>query len=410
MSRLRVVITGMGVITPIGLTVEEFWQGLISGKNGIGPITQFDAADFPVKLAAEVKGFEPTAYMPLKRARRSGRCAQFAVAAASMAARSANLRLSDDDAERAGVVVGTNGMPSSLAAEEEVIKSRGPMRVDPLLNSKYSASMVAGHVGLELGCKGPNTTVNSACNSGNDALGIALGFLRQGFADVMIAGGAGTNVTTLGIAGAARMGALSLQPDPEKACRPFDLERDGFIYGEGAGMLVLETLEHALGRSATILAEIGGVGWSFDAFNETAPDAEREAGAIKMALADAGITPQEIDYIKAHGTSTKLNDYTETKAIKLVFGERAYQVPVSSIKSMIGHLACAAGAVEAVAAVMTILDGIIPPTIHYNTPDPECDLDYVPNVARRHMLNNCLCNSFGLGGQNCSLVIRRFVE
>ena len=266
----RIVITGMGVITPIGLNTDDFWQGLISGRNGIAPITQFDTASFPVKLAAEVKDFNPADYMPLKRADRAGRCAQFALAAASMAVESSGLDLSKENPERIGVVIGTNGMPNSLSAQEEVLNRRGPMRVDPLIISKYGASMVAGHIGLEFGAKGPNTTVNSACTSGGDALGTALNFLRMGYADVMLAGGAATNVTTLGLAGAARMGALSREPDPEKACRPFDMQRDGFIYGEGAGILILETLEHATKRNAAILAEFAGAGWSFDAFNETA--------------------------------------------------------------------------------------------------------------------------------------------
>jgi 3-oxoacyl-[acyl-carrier-protein] synthase II len=284
------------------------------------------------------------------------------------------------------------------------------MRVDPLMISKYGASMVAGHIGLEFGARGPNTSINSACTSGSDAIGNALNFLRLGYADVMITGGAATNVTTLGLAGAARMGALSRQPDPEKACRPFDLKRDGFTYGEGAGILILESLEHALERNAPMLAELGGAGWSFDAFNETAPDPRQQAKAMQTAIRDAGITADDIDYINAHGTSTRLNDAAETEAIKIVCGERAYRIPVSSNKSMLGHLACAAGAVEAIASVMTIQNGVIPPTIHYKTPDPDCDLDYVANKARRHAVNTCLSNSFGLGGQNCSLIIRRFTE
>jgi len=403
----KVIISGVGAVTPLGNCVTDLWESLIEGRNGIGPITQFDASSFPVKLAAEVKNFEPADYMPPKRADRCGRCGQFAIAATRMALESAGLDISREKAERIGVIIGTNGMPNSLSQQEDVLQKRGPMRVDPLMISKYGASMVAGHIGLEFGARGPNTSINSACTSGSDAIGNALNFLRLGYADVMITGGAATNVTTLGLAGAARMGALSRQPDPEKACRPFDLNRDGFTYGEGAGILILESLGHALERNAPMLAELGGAGWSFDAFNETAPDPRQQAKAMQTAIRDAGITADDIDYINAHGTSTRLNDAAETEAIKIVCGERAYRIPVSSNKSMLGHLACAAGAVEAIAGVMTIQNGVIPPTIHYKTPDPDCDLDYVPHKARRQAVNTCLSNSFGLGGQNCSLIIRR---
>jgi 3-oxoacyl-[acyl-carrier-protein] synthase II len=403
----KVIISGVGAVTPLGNCVTDLWESLIEGRNGIGPITQFDASSFPVKLAAEVKNFKPADYMPLKRTDRCGRCGQFAIAATRMALESAGLDISREKAERIGVIIGTNGMPNSLSQQEDVLQKRGPMRVDPLMISKYGASMVAGHIGLEFGARGPNTSINSACTSGSDAIGNALNFLRLGYADVMITGGAATNVTTLGLAGAARMGALSRQPDPEKACRPFDLNRDGFTYGEGAGILILESLGHALERNAPMLAELGGAGWSFDAFNETAPDPRQQAKAMQTAIRDAGITADDIDYINAHGTSTRLNDAAETEAIKIVCGERAYRIPVSSNKSMLGHLACAAGAVEAIAGVMTIQNGVIPPTIHYKTPDPDCDLDYVPNKARRQAVNTCLSNSFGLGGQNCSLIIRR---
>jgi 3-oxoacyl-[acyl-carrier-protein] synthase II len=269
--------------------------------------------------------------------------------------------------------------------------------------------MVAATVALEFGLKGPNSSLNSACASGNDALGTALNLLRLGHADVMLAGGAETQVNPLAIAITGRVGALSREPDPARACRPFDLNRSGMVYGEGAAFLVLEALEHAQKRGADTLAELAGAGWTFDAFNETAPDPAQEAIAIKMALADAGVQPGEIGYINAHGTGTKLNDASETSAIKTVFGENSYKIPVSSNKSMIGHLACAAGAVEAVAAVMTVKEGIIPPTINYTTPDPECDLDYVPNQARRQPVNACLSNAFGMGGQNCCVVIKRFV-
>jgi len=404
----RVVITGLGAITPLGLTVEDYWQGLINGKSGIGLITLFDTSRYPVKVAAEVKGFEPTDYMHIKRADRTTRCTQFAIAASKMAMESAGLDMSREKAERVGMVIATTGAITLIAEQGNVLRERGPMRIDPLLISKIAPSMVPTQVGLEIGAKGPNTSLNSACASGSDALGTALNHLQLGHADVMISGGAEAQVNPIAIACTGRVGALSRNPEPQKACRPFDLNRDGFVFGDGAGILVLETYEHACERGATILAELAGAGWSFDAYNETAPDAEQQATAMRMAIKDAGISPDEVDYINAHGTATKLNDAAETEAIKMVFGERAYKIPVSSNKSMIGHIACAAGAVEAVAAVMTIKDAIIPPTMNYETPDPECDLDYVPNKARRQQVNTCLSNSFGMGGQNCSIIIRKF--
>jgi len=403
----RVVITGLGAITPLGLTVKDYWEGLIQGRSGIGPITLFDASSYPVKVAAEVKGFEPTDYMHIKRVDRTARCTHFAIAASKIAVESARLDMSRERPERVGVIIATTGMVTLIGEQTEILKRRGPMRIDPLLIPKISANMVPVQVGLEIGAKGPNSSINSACASGSDALGTALSHIRLGHADVMIAGGAETQITPIGIAATGLVRALSRNPDPQKACRPFDLDRDGFIFGEGAGIMVLETYEHAQERGAPILAELAGAGWSFDAYNETAPDAEQQAVAVRMALKDAGISPEEVDYINAHGTSTKLNDAAETKAIKMVFGERAYKIPVSSNKSMMGHLACAAGAVEAIAAVMTIKNGTIPPTINYETPDPDCDLDYVPNKARHQAVNVCLSNSFGLGGQNCSLIIKR---
>jgi 3-oxoacyl-[acyl-carrier-protein] synthase II len=407
-SERRVVITGLGAITPLGLNVDEYWRGLVNGRSAINLITKFDTSKYPVKVAAEVKGFEPTDYMDIKRVDRTSLCTQYAIAATKMAINGAQLDMAQEKPERVGVVIATSGAMDLLLDQGEIFRDRGPMRIDPLLISKVAPSMVPAITGLEFGLKGPNSSLNSACASGSDALGTALNLLRLGHADVIVAGGTETQVNPLAIAITGRVGALSRQTDPKKACRPFDLERDGMVYGEGAAMLLLETLEHAQGRGAPILAELAGAGWSFDAFNETAPDPTLEAVAMKMALSDAGVSTQEIDYINAHGTSTKFNDAAETKAIKMVFGERAYKVPVSSNKSMVGHLACAAGAIEAIAAVMTVREGIIPPTINYVTPDPECDLDYVPNVARKQTVNNCISNSFGMGGQNCCVVIKRF--
>jgi 3-oxoacyl-[acyl-carrier-protein] synthase II len=406
----RVVITGLGAITPLGLTVDDYWQGLIDGRSGIGLITLFDTANFPIKIAAEVKGFDPVNYMDGKRADRTARCTHFAIAATKMAIESAKLDMARERREKIGVVIGTSGMVSLLADQGEILKTRGPNRIDPLFINKIAPSMVTAQVGLEFGARGPNTSINSACASGSDALGTALNLLKLGRADVVIAGGAEAVISAVTVAGTARVGALTKEPDPLKASRPFDLNRNGFVYGEGAGVFILETYEHAMNRGAVVLAELAGAGWSFDAYNDTAPDPEMQAVAMKMALDDAGVLPGDIDYINAHGTSTKLNDAAETKAIKTVFGAKAYKIPISSNKSMIGHLACAAGSVEAIAAVMTIRDGIIPPTVNYVTPDPDCDLDYVPNKSRKQQVDICLSNSFGMGGQNCCLVIRRFKE
>jgi 3-oxoacyl-[acyl-carrier-protein] synthase II len=405
----KVVVTGLGAVTPIGNNSAEYWEGLVTGRSGAGPITLFDSAAFPVKIAAEVKNFDPAAYMPLKRMDRTGRCGHFAIAAAKMALESAEMNLSAINRQRMGVVIATTGMAYLNAEYGEVIKNR-PMRLDPLFVTRSGQCMVPSQVGLEIGAKGINTSINSACASGSDALGAALSYLRLGYADIIIAGGAEAGVNPVSLAVCARVGALSRQADPARASRPFDLKRDGFVLGEGAGIMVLETLEHARKRNAHILAELAGAGWSFDAFNETAPDFEQEAAAIKNAIENAGITPGDIDYINAHGTSTRLNDSTETRAIKAVFGERAYTIPISSNKSMIGHLAAAAGAVEAVACVLTLNNGIIPPTVHYENPDPECDLDYVPNSARHKIVDCCLSDSFGMGGQNCCLVIKKFKE
>jgi len=408
LSQRRVVISGLGAVTPLGLTVEDYWQGLINGRNGIGPISSFDTSSYPVKVAGEVKGFQATDYMHIKRADRTARCTQFAIAATRMALASARLDMSQEQPARVGVVIATTGAMTGLADHGDTLRKRGPMRIDPLLISKITPSMVPAQVGLEIGAKGLNSSINSACASGSDALGTALSYIRLGYADVMLAGGAEKQVNPVAIAITNIVGALSRSSDPAQACRPFDLNRCGMVFGDGAGMLVLESEEHARQRGAPILAELAGAGWSFDAYNETAPDAETQAIAMDMALKDAGVLPAEVDYINAHGTATRLNDAAETKAIKIVFGEKAYSIPISSNKSMIGHLACAAGAIEAVAAVMTVKHGIIPPTINYETPDPDCDLDYVPNKARRQAVQTCLSNSFGMGGQNCSIIIRRF--
>ena len=410
MNKKRIVVTGMGVICPIGLTIDEFWANLVAGKSGIKPITQFDTSNYTVKLAAEVNGFDPTDYMDLKTVERTRRSTHFAIAAAKQAIESSGLDMSKEQAERVGVIT-TNMLECTTIAEGwETLQKRGPRRVDPLFFTKSAPGIVALQIGMLLGARGPNTSVNSLCASGTDAIGTCMNFIRLGYADVMLATPTDASLDAMTIAAMSRLGALSTEPDPDKASRPFDLNRNGFIYGEGAGVLVLESLEHAKNRGAPILAEIAGAAWTFDAYDATAPQAETEAVAMRTALKDAGVKAEEVDYINAHGTSTKLNDVTETRAIKMVFGDRAYQIPISAHKSMFGHMVTAGGAVESIGVVLTMMNGIIPPTIHYETPDPDCDLDYVPNVARKVQVNVCLKDSFGLGGQNCCLIIKRFKD
>lgn len=408
MEKQRVVVTGMGVICSLGLNIDEFWAGLVAGKSGINYITHFDASDYPVKVASEVNGLDPTKYMDIKTVERTRRPTHFAIAAVMEAVKSAKLDMTKEQAERVGVVTSYMLECELIASGWETLQRRGPRRVDPLFFTKAAPSIVSLHVALMLGARGPNTSVNSLCASGADAIGTCLNFIRLGYADVMIAVPSDASLDPMTIAAMSRLGALSQEPDPSKACRPFDLNRSGFVYGEGAGILILETYEHAKRRGIPILAELAGAAWTYDAHDITAPYPDTEAIAMRTALKNAGVKPEEVDYINAHGTATKLNDVSETKAIKMVFGDRAYKIPISSNKSMFGHLITAGGAVESIGAILTIMNGIIPPTIHYETPDPECDLDYVPNVARRAQVNVCLKNSFGLGGQNCCLVFKRF--
>ncbi len=403
----RVVVTGMGTINPLGLSVDEFWQGLVAGKMAFGPITRFDTSNFRVKVSAEVKGFDPTKYMDLKVVDRTSRTIQFAIAAAKEAIPSAGLDMTQENAERVGVVISTMTEQGYVVRGWDLYQKVGPRRADPLFITKSTPSAASMQVGMMLGAKGPNNAVNSLCASGTDAIGTATNFIRLGYADVMIAGASDASLEPVSIAGLDVLRAVTREPDPSKACRPFDLNRNGFVYGEGAGLVVLETYEHAKRRGAAILAEIGGAGWSFDAHDATAPAPESEAYAIRTALQHAGAKIEDVDYINAHGTSTKLNDACETKAIKMVFGEHAYKIPISSTKSMIGHIITAAGVVETIAAILVINKGIIHATVNYETPDPDCDLDYVPNVARKAQVNVCLKNSFGLGGENCCLVLKR---
>jgi len=410
LNNKRVVDTGMGVICPIGQNIDEFWKNLSTGKSGVGPITCFDASNYPVKVAAEVKGFDPMEYMDIKTMERTRRSTQFAMAAAKQAIAASGLDMTKEKAERVGVIT-TNMMEcEEIANGWEVLQKRGPRRIDPLFFTKSAPGIVSLQVGLMLGARGPNTSVNSLCASGADAIGTCMNYIRLGYADVMIAAPTDASLDAMTIASMSRLGALSTQEDPDKACRPFDLNRDGFIYGEGSGVLLLESLEHAQNRGADILAEMAGAGWTFDAFDATAPHPELEAVAMKIAMQDAGVEAKDVDYVNAHGTSTKLNDSTETKALKISLGDHAYKIPISANKSMFGHMVTAGGAVEAIGTVLTIKNGVIPPTIHYETPDPDCDLDYVPNEARKVQVNVCLKDSFGLGGQNCCLIIKRFKE
>ena len=410
MDKQPVVVTGMGVICPLGLNVKEFWAGLVAGKSGISYITRFDTSNYLVKVAAEVTGFDPTKFMDIKTVERTRRAIHFAIPAVKEAVESARLDMTKEQAERVGMVTTTMMEHQFIAQGWETLQKRGPRRVDPLFFTKAAPSVVSLHVGMLLGARGPNTSVNSLCASGADAIGNALNFIRLGYADVMIVAASDASLDAMHVAVLSRLGALSNEPDPNKASRPFDLNRSGFVYGEGAGIVILETYEHAKRRGAPILAELAGAAWAYDAHDITAPHPDAEAIAMRTALQNAGVKPEEVDYINAHGTSTKLNDISETKAIKMAFGDRAYRIPVSSNKSMFGHLVTAGGAVESIGAVLAINNGLIPPTIHYETPDPECDLDYVPNVARPVQVNVCLKNSFGLGGQNCCLVFKRFEE
>jgi 3-oxoacyl-[acyl-carrier-protein] synthase II len=408
LSTPRVVVSGIGSVNPLGLNIEEFWEGLVAGKSGIGPITHFDASKFYVKVAAEVKNFNPAEYMDPKSVDRNPRAVHFGLAAARQAIKNAKLDMAQEIPERVGACVGCMVESDYIVRQNEILEKRGPRRVEPLFVAKSSPSAVSMQIGMFLGAKGPNTSVNSLCATGADSIGTAANFIRLGYADVMIAGGADSALSPVGMAGLDILGALSREPDPAKACRPFDLNRSGFIFGEGSGIVILESEKHARKRGAPIWAEIAGTGWSFDAYDQTAPAPEAEAYAMKMAMEYAGVQPKDIDYINAHGTSTKLNDCNETKAIKMAFGDWAYKIPISSTKSMIGHIVTAAGAIEAIVCMLIMDKGIIHPTINYETPDPECDLDYVPNVARQAKVNTCLTNSFGLGGENCCLVIKRF--
>ena len=410
----RVVVTGMGVITPIGTTVTEFWNAAVEGKSGIDVLTQFDHSQYPVHLAGEVTRFDPQDHMERRDARRMGRFSQFAVAGARQALEQAELDLDKIDRTRVGVHLG-NGIGGLVDTQVAVrtIDSRGGMRIDPFFFPKTLPNMAAAHVSLIFGAKGYSNTVITACAAGTQAIGDAMDLVRAGRADVVITGGTEASLGEVGLCGFAVIRALSKETDgPNKASRPFDRKRDGFIAAEGAGILVLENLEHAQRRGAPILAEVAGYGATNDANHVVAPcsDGDGASRAMRLAMDDAGVEPGEIDYISAHGTSTPLNDASETAAIKRSLGEDAYRVPISSMKSMIGHSFGGAGAVESVATIQTIRNGTIHPTINYEFPDPACDLDYVPNESRKADVRVALKNSFGFGGHNACLVFKRFDE
>ena len=414
MERKPVAVTGMGVITSLGLSLEEFWGNCLGGRSGIARITHFDPTDFAVQIAAEAKGFNPEDHMDRVEARKLDRFVQLAVAASDAALKDAALDMSKEDPWRVGVVIGSGvGGIGTLEAQHTNLVTKGPSRVSPYFVPMMIVDMASGVVSMRGGFKGPNFATVSACASGAHAIGEAFRILQYGGADVMIAGGAEGAVTPMTVAGFASMKALSRRNgEPARASRPFDKDRDGFVLGEGAGVLVLETLDHARARGARVYAELAGYGMSADAHHMTAPDPQGEGAAMSMRLAlmDAGLGAGDVSYINAHGTSTPYNDKIETVAIKSVFGDRAYDVPVNSTKSMVGHLLGAAGAVELAGCVLSIRDGRVHPTINFENRDPDCDLDYVPNEARTMPVRSVLSNSFGFGGHNVSIVVRAHEE
>jgi 3-oxoacyl-[acyl-carrier-protein] synthase II len=410
----RVVVTGLGVISPVGTGKDAFWQNLIAGKSGIGPVTRFDVSDMPTKIAGEINDFDPGLYMDKKEARRMDRFAQFALAAAKLAVTDSKLDLEQEDRDRIGVVVGCGiGGVITFEEQKETLISKGPGRVSPFFVPMLISNMGAGHISINMKLQGPSNTVVTACASATNAVGEALRILQHGDVDVCLAGGTEAPLTPLAFAGFCSMRAMSTRnEEPTRASRPFDLDRDGFIMGEGAGILVLETLEHAKARDAHIYAEVVGYGSTCDAHHITspAPGGTGAAKAMAIAIKDAGLTPADISYINAHGTSTDANDANESAAIKSVFGDSAKSVAISSTKSMTGHLMGAAGGVELIACAMAIEEGIVPPTINYETPDPVCDLDYVPNEARRMPVKAAMSNSLGFGGHNASVVLKKYEQ
>lgn len=408
----KVVITGMGAVTPIGLDLASFWKSIVEGRGGIGPVTRFPIDEHSVKFAAELKDFDATVYMDAKEVKRNDPFVHYAMAASKQAVADAGLEIDKLDATRFGVIIGSGiGGITTFETQHSILVEKGPARVSPFFVPMMIIDMASGRVSMEFGAKGSNYATVSACSSGAHAIGESFRLLRDGELDVVVAGGAEAPITQMSLAGFANMKALSARnDDPAHASRPFDRDRDGFVMGEGAGVVILETLEHARSRGAKILAEMIGYGSTADAYHITAPapGGEGAARAMVLALKSAGLAPEDVDYINAHGTSTPLNDKFETMAIHTVFGDHARKLCVSSTKSMTGHLLGAAGGVELIACVLAINEDLIPPTINYENPDPECDLDYVPNQPRRREVNVALSNSLGFGGHNVTLAIRKF--
>jgi len=407
----RVVVTGLGAITPIGNDVSSYWEGLSTARNGVAGITLFDASRHACRFAAEVKDFDPSGWLEPKESKRWDRFCQFGVIAAKQAVAHAGLTIDESNQHRVGTAIGSGvGGLLMMETQAHVLKDRGPDRVSPFCVPMMIPNMATGLTAIALGAKGPSSAVATACAAGSNAIGDAYRLIQLGLADVMVAGGAESAITPLGVAGFASAKALSFRnDDPTTASRPFDAERNGFVIGEGAGVIVLESLEHAQARGAQILAEVVGYGMSCDAHHITSPSPGGVGGAeaMRLALKDARLEPEAVDYVNAHGTSTQANDSNETSAIKSALGDRAYQIPVSSTKSMTGHLLGGSGGIEAVAAVLAIEYNLVPPTINYQNPDPACDLDVVPNQAREHTVNVVLSNSFGFGGHNVCLAFRR---
>ena len=409
----RVVVTGLGLVTPVGIGVQESWEALCQGKSGIGPITRFDASGYRTRIAGEVKGFNSEDFVPQKMIRRLDVFIHYALAAARMALEQARLQITPEIAPLVGVITGSGlGGLRTIEETHKTLLSRGPDRISPFFIPMIIANMAPGQIAIQFGAKGPNLSLETACAAGAHAIGDSFKLIQRGAAKVMFCGGVESVITPLAVGGFNAMRALSTRNDaPEKASRPFDRDRDGFVIGEGGGIMLLEDLEFALERGASILGEIVGYGLTGDAYHMTAPspDGDGAIRCLQMALDDAGLAPQEVQYINAHGTSTDLNDVAETKAIKAVFGEHSAQLAISSTKSMTGHLLGGAGGVEAVISVLALLNGMIPPTINYETPDPDCDLDYVPNQARKADLTCVLSNSFGFGGTNAVLIFKKYV-
>lgn len=408
----RVVVTGMGMVSPLGIGVKENWEAICQGRSGIGPVTRFDITDFPSKIAGEVKGFNPEDFMDKKETKKMDIFIHYALASGTMAIQDSGLKIDDSNADRVGVLVGAGlGGLSTIEKYHSILLEQGPKKISPFFIPMLIVNLAPGQISIYFGARGPNSSVVTACATGNHSIGEACRIIQRGDADVMIAGGAESTITPLAIGGFCSMRALSTRnEEPQRASRPFDKDRDGFVIAEGAGLLILEELDHARRRGANIYAEVIGFGCNADAYHISAPSPNGIGAArcMEIALKDAGISYEDVDYINAHGTSTPLNDLSETMAMKTVFKDRAKKIAVSSTKSMTGHLLGAAGGVEAIYSILAITRGVIPPTINYETPDPECDLDYVPNIPREAKLQIVMSNSFGFGGTNATLIFKAF--